>query len=198
MSTFPLPNLANYEIILASQSPRRRELLWLLDIPFRTISLDIDESFDRQQYKAGEITAFLAAKKANSFPDLKENQILITADTTVWLDDESLEKPSNEDEARNMLKKLSGKAHSVFTSVTLKSTEKEMSFTEETKVFFRTLSEEEIDFYIQQYQPFDKAGAYGIQEWIGLIGIEKIEGDYFTVMGLPTQAMYLHLKDFVK
>lgn len=197
MSTFPLTNLSDFEIILASQSPRRRELLWLMDIPFSTIVLDINESFDREQYKAGEITAHLAAKKANSYTELKANQILITSDTTVWLNNESLEKPADETEAKVMLNKLSGNVHSVFTSVTLKSLEKEITFTEETKVHFKPLKAEEIDFYVEKYQPFDKAGAYGIQEWIGLIGIEKIEGDYFNVMGLPTMKLYKYLEQFL-
>ena len=197
MSTFPLTNLSDFEIILASQSPRRRELLWLLDIPFSTIALDIDESFDREQYKAGEITAHLASKKANSYTELKSNQILIASDTTVWLNNESLEKPVDEAEAKVMLNKLSGNVHSVFTSVTLKSLEKEITFTEETKVHFKPLKAEEIDFYVEKYQPFDKAGAYGIQEWIGLMGIEKIEGDYFNVMGLPTMKLYHYLASFI-
>ena len=188
--------LKNKNIILASQSPRRRELLAGLGIKFSTISLDIDESFDRDIYKAQQITEYLSAKKANAYEALAADDIIITSDTTVWANDESLEKPENREDAYRMIKNLSNNTHSVYTSVTLKSTEKEVTFTAETKVTFAELSDEEIYFYIDQYKPYDKAGAYGIQEWIGYIGVEKIDGSYFNVMGLPVHQLYQELQKF--
>lgn len=188
--------LKDKNIILASQSPRRRELLAGLGIEFSTISLDIDESFDRDFYKANKITEYLSAKKAKAYTDLKPNDIIITSDTTVWANNESLEKPENREDAYRMIKALSNTTHSVYTSVTLKSTEKEVTFTAETKVKFAELSDEEIYFYIDQYKPFDKAGAYGIQEWIGYIGVESLEGSYFNVMGLPVHQLYKELQKF--
>ena len=188
--------LKNKNIILASQSPRRRELLAGLGIKFSTISLDIDESFDRDIYKAHLITEYLSAKKANAYEALAADDIIITSDTTVWANDESLEKPENREDAYRMIKNLSNNTHSVYTSVTLKSTEKEVTFTAETKVTFAELSDEEIYFYIDQYKPYDKAGAYGIQEWIGYIGVEKIDGSYFNVMGLPVHQLYQELQKF--
>jgi septum formation protein len=191
-----IEKLKDKNIILASQSPRRRELLAGLGLEFSTISLDIDESFDREVYKANQITEYLSAKKANAYSDLKANDIIITSDTTVWANDESLEKPEDREDAYRMIKALSNRTHSVYTSVTIKSLEKEVTFTDETKVTFTELSDEEIYFYIDQYKPFDKAGAYGIQEWIGYIGVEKIEGSYFNVMGLPVHQLYKKLLDF--
>ena len=189
-------NLNNKQLILASQSPRRRELLEGLGLKFSTLSLDIDESFDREIYKANLITEYLSAKKANAYAALQPNVIIITSDTTVWANNESLEKPENREDAYRMIKMLSNNSHSVYTSVTIKSTEKEVTFTAETKVTFAELSDEEIYFYIDQYKPFDKAGAYGIQEWIGYIGVEKIEGSYFNVMGLPVHQLYKELQKF--
>lgn len=188
--------LKGKSIILASQSPRRRELLAGLDFEFSTISLDIDESFDREIYKANQITEYLSAKKANAYLDLKSNEIIITSDTTVWANNESLEKPENREDAYRMIKNLSNNTHAVYTSVTIKSIEKEVTFTAETKVTFAELTDEEIYFYIDQYKPYDKAGAYGIQEWIGYIGVEKIDGSYFNVMGLPVHQLYKELQKF--
>lgn len=188
--------LKDKHIILASQSPRRRELLAGLEIDFSTISLDIDESFDREIYKAQHITEYLSAKKANAYKALKPHEIIITSDTTVWANGESLEKPENREDAYRMIKALSHQTHSVYTSVTIKSIEKEVTFTAETKVTFAELTDEEIYFYIDQYKPYDKAGAYGIQEWIGYIGVEKIEGSYFNVMGLPIHQLYKELQQF--
>jgi len=188
--------LKDKQLILASQSPRRRELLEGLGLKFSTLSLDIDESFDREIYKANLITEYLSAKKANAYAALQPNEIIITSDTTVWANNESLEKPENREDAYRMIKMLSNNSHSVYTSVTIKSTEKEVTFTAETKVTFAELSDEEIYFYIDQYKPFDKAGAYGIQEWIGYIGVEKIEGSYFNVMGLPVHQLYKELQKF--
>lgn len=188
--------LKNKKIILASQSPRRRELLSGLGLEFSTISLDIDESFDREMYKANQITEYLSAKKANAYSDLKTNEIIITSDTTVWANNKSLEKPENREDAYRMIKALSNNTHSVYTSVTIKSIGKEITFTSDTKVTFAELTDEEIYFYIDQYKPFDKAGAYGIQEWIGYIGVEKIDGSYFNVMGLPVHQLYKELQKF--
>ncbi len=183
-------------IILASQSPRRKELLAGLGLQFSTVSLDIDESFDRDQFKKEQITAYLSAKKAKAYSAIQSNDLIITSDTTVWLDDESLEKASNREEAYEMIKKLSGKTHSVYTSVTIRSIEKEVTFSDETQVTFAELSDEEIYFYIDHYKPFDKAGAYGVQEWIGYIGVENMNGSYFNVMGLPTHKLYKELVKF--
>ncbi|MGV0756299.1 septum formation protein Maf [Empedobacter brevis] len=183
-------------IILASQSPRRKELLAGLGLQFSTVSLDIDESFDRDQFKKEQITAYLSAKKAKAYSAIQPNDLIITSDTTVWLDDESLEKASNREEAYEMIKKLSGKTHSVYTSVTIRSIEKEVTFSDETQVTFAELSDEEIYFYIDHYKPFDKAGAYGVQEWIGYIGVDNMSGSYFNVMGLPTHKLYKELMKF--
>lgn len=183
-------------IILASQSPRRKELLAGLGLQFSTISLDIDETFDRNEFKKEQITEYLSAKKAQAYTAIQPNDLIITSDTTVWVDDESLEKASTREEAYEMIKKLSGKIHSVFTSVTIRSTEKEVTFSDETQVAFADLTDEEIYFYIDNYKPFDKAGAYGVQEWIGYIGVDNMNGSYFNVMGLPTHKLYKELVKF--
>ncbi|GGF10871.1 septum formation protein [Chishuiella changwenlii] len=188
--------LKNTNIILASQSPRRKELLAGLGLEFSTISLDIDETFDRNLYKREQITELLSAKKAKAYTAIQPNDLIITSDTTVWVDDESLEKAETREEAYEMLKKLSGKTHSVYTSVTIRSTEKEVTFSDETQVTFAKLSDEEIYFYIDNYKPFDKAGAYGVQEWIGYIGVDNMNGSYFNVMGLPTHKLYKELIKF--
>ena len=188
--------LKDTNIILASQSPRRKELLAGLGLQFSTISLDIDETFDRNKFKKEQITEYLSAKKAQAYTDIQANDLIITSDTTVWVDDESLEKAENREEAYEMIKKLSGKTHSVYTSVTIRSTEKEVTFSDETQVTFADLSDEEIYFYIDNYKPFDKAGAYGVQEWIGYIGVDNMNGSYFNVMGLPTHKLYKELIKF--
>lgn len=188
--------LKDTNIILASQSPRRKELLAGLGLQFSTISLDIDETFDRNEFKKEQITEYLSAKKAKAYTDIQPNDLIITSDTTVWVDDESLEKASNREEAYEMIKKLSGKTHSVYTSVTIRSLEKEVTFSDETQVTFADLTDEEIYFYIDNYKPFDKAGAYGVQEWIGYIGVDNMNGSYFNVMGLPTHKLYKELIKF--
>ncbi len=188
--------LKDTNIILASQSPRRKELLAGLGLQFSTISLDIDETFDRNEFKKEQITEYLSAKKAKAYSDIQPNDLIITSDTTVWVDDESLEKASNREEAYEMIKKLSGKTHSVYTSVTIRSVEKEVTFSDETQVTFADLTDEEIYFYIDNYKPFDKAGAYGVQEWIGYIGVDNMNGSYFNVMGLPTHKLYKELVKF--
>lgn len=183
-------------IILASQSPRRKELLAGLGLQFSTISLDIDETFDRNEFKKEQITEYLSAKKAQAYTAIQPKDLIITSDTTVWIDDESLEKAENREEAYEMIRKLSGKTHSVYTSVTIRSTEKEVTFSDETQVTFANLTDEEIYFYIDNYKPFDKAGAYGVQEWIGYIGVDNMNGSYFNVMGLPTHKLYKELIKF--
>lgn len=183
-------------IILASQSPRRKELLAGLGLQFSTISLDIDETFDRNELKKAQITDYLSAKKAKAYTAIQPNDLIITSDTTVWVEDESLEKASNREEAYEMIKKLSGKTHSVYTSVTIRSIKKEVTFSDETQVTFADLTDEEIYFYIDNYKPFDKAGAYGVQEWIGYIGVDNMNGSYFNVMGLPTHKLYKELMKF--
>lgn len=187
-------NLQKYEIILASKSPRRQQLLRDLGLEFTVQSLDISEKFP-EGLRMAEVPVFLAELKANAFiPLLEENQLVITADTIVWLDGKVMNKPANYDEGFRMLKELSGKRHQVVTGVCLLTTEKKISFHSATDVWFKQLGEDEIKFYLENYKPYDKAGAYGIQEWIGYIGIERIEGSFYNVMGLPVQKVYEHLR----
>ncbi|MBR8536125.1 septum formation protein Maf [Carboxylicivirga sediminis] len=190
--------MTNYKLILASQSPRRQELLSHLNIPFDVmVKEDVEETYP-DDIPAHEVPLYLARKKALPYEtDCKAGHILvITADTIVCCDEHILGKPADKKEAEKMLQMLSGRAHEVITGVALTSGSKQSVFTVSTKVFFKTLTPQEIDFYIEQYQPFDKAGAYGIQEWIGMIGIERIEGSYFNVVGLPVQKLYNELQKF--
>jgi septum formation protein len=183
----------NHQIILASGSPRRQQFFTDLDLDFEIRIKDTEEVYP-DNFKAGEITEFLAKLKASVFVDeLKENDILVTSDTIVWLENEALGKPENFDDAFNMLTKMSGKTHTVYTSVCIKTKVSEIVFTDETKVTFKNLSPGEITYYLQNYQPYDKAGSYGIQEWIGLVAIEKMEGSYTNVVGLPTSKLYQEL-----
>lgn len=192
----PLANLDHYELILASKSPRRKQLLADLGLTFRVEVLDVDESFPLEM-PAGEVAAYLADKKAQAFlPVLQPNQLVITADTVVVCDEQILNKPNDVVHAQTMLRQLSGKKHQVITGVCLLSEQKTVLFSVCTDVWFKELSEEEINFYIENYRPFDKAGAYGIQEWIGFIGIYRIDGSYFNVMGLPVQKLYEQLSVF--
>lgn len=191
-----LENLQQYEIILASKSPRRRQLLADLGLKFEVQSMDIPELFP-DNLGMTEIPVFLAELKANAFvPQLKTHQLVITADTIVWLDGKVLNKPNDYSDGFQMLKGLSGKKHQVITGVCLLSVEKQESFYVSTDVWFKELNDEEIHFYLENYRPYDKAGAYGIQEWIGYIGINHIEGSFFNVMGLPVQNLYEHLRKF--
>ena len=188
--------LQDYKIILASKSPRRRELLKGLDLQFEVITHEVDEIFPKQ-LPMEEIPVYLAKLKAEPFyPDLKEDTIVITADTIVWIDGEVLGKPNNEQHAIEMLKKLSGKKHTVVTGVCLTKKEKQTSFSSSTEVWFKNLTDKEIDYYLKNYHPYDKAGSYGVQEWIGYIAIERIEGSYFNVMGLPVHRLYEELSQF--
>ncbi len=186
----------DYHIILASNSPRRRELLSGLGLDYEVRTLPgIDESYP-DTLSGEEIPVYISSKKASAYLDaLKENELLITADTIVWLDGRVLGKPSDEEDARQMLRDLSGKTHQVITGVTLATTSFQKSFASVSQVTFATLTEEEINCYVTHYHPMDKAGSYGVQEWIGFIGVERIEGSYFNVMGLPVQRLYRELKE---
>lgn len=191
-----LENLQKYEIILASQSPRRQQLLQDLGLQFSVQSMNVDESFP-DNLPMEEIPVYLARLKASAFlPQLKNNQLVITADTIVWLDGHVLNKPADYQDAYRMLSDLSGNKHQVITGVCLLSAEKKVSFFVSTDVWFKELEDKEIRYYLDHYRPYDKAGAYGIQEWIGYIGIHHIEGSFFNVMGLPIQTLYEHLKTF--
>lgn len=181
--------LKNYNIILASGSPRRQAFFKELDLDFTIQVKEVEEVYS-SYLKHSEITDYLSILKASVFNDLKENDILITSDTIVWKDEKALGKPKDIKDAKQMLRSLSGQMHEVITSVCFTSKEFQITVNDVTKVWFKTLSEEEIDYYLKNYKPFDKAGSYGIQEWIGYIGIEKIEGCYFNVMGLPTRLVY--------
>ena len=193
----PLENLNKYNIILASASPRRRQLLEQLGIDFTVKVIDgLDES-----YPAGlawqEIPEYLSRKKAEGHSSLlTPSTMIITADTLVMLDGKPLGKPADAAEARLMLRNLSGRSHVVITGVTILTARKSTSFSTTTEVFFDTLSDDEIDFYIARFKPLDKAGAYGIQEWIGAAGIRRIEGSYYNVMGLPLHSLYTALGSF--
>lgn len=184
--------LKNYSIILGSGSPRRQQFFKDLDLDFIIQVKSVDEVYP-SHLQGTEITDYLADLKSKAFTNLKENELVITSDTIVWLENKPLEKASNEQEAFEMLQKMSGKMHEVITSVSIKTVKFHKLFNDITRVFFKELSNDEILFYIKNYQPFDKAGAYGIQEWIGFIGIEKIEGSYFNVMGLPVHKLYEEL-----
>lgn len=183
------------KLILGSQSPRRRELLAGLDIPFESITIDADESFPTT-LQAADIPIYISRAKARAYEGTTDQQtLLLTSDTIVWCDGQMMGKPKDEDEARRMLRNLSGKTHQVYTGVTIKG-EDMISFCDQTDVTFRELTDEEIDYYVRTYRPMDKAGAYGIQEWIGYIGVEKIVGSYFNVMGFPVEKVYLALKNY--
>jgi len=183
----------NKHIILASASPRRQELFKNLGINFTIKIKEIEENYP-SNLKEEEITNYLAILKANAFEgEINENEFIVTSDTIVWYKDSALEKPKNEKQAIEMLQKLSGTHHKVITSVCIKTTKVQKVFFDTTIVHFKHLSKDEISFYIKNYKPFDKAGAYGIQEWIGFIGVTKIEGSYFNVMGLPVHKLYEEL-----
>lgn len=176
----------DYHIILASGSPRRQQLLTEIGLEYELRLKEVSEELD-QKFPAKDIAEQLALKKASFYQnELSQNELLITADTTVVLNREVLNKPKDHKDAGGMLQKLSGTNHQVITGVALTSAEKQTSFSAVTNVYFKVLSSSEINHYIQKYQPFDKAGAYGIQEWIGHVGIERIEGSYSNVVGLPT------------
>ena len=189
--------ITNYKILLASNSPRREELLRGLDIDFEIKVLsDIDETYPAD-LPSEEVAEYVAQKKAYSYTsNLKEDELLITADTVVILDNEIYEKPTDKDNAKEMLHALSGKTHRVISGVCLTSNTKQTSFSVASDVEFEKLTNEEIEYYIERYSPFDKAGSYGVQEWIGYIGVKHINGSYYNIMGLPIQRLYKELKSF--
>ncbi len=191
--------IKTYRIILASQSPRRKMLLEGLDIDFEIIVRnDIDEAYP-SDLGMTEIPEFIAKRKSQYYIDLlKEKTILITADTIVWHKDEMLGKPRTAEGAYKLISRLSGSSHTVVTGVCLRSSSKMKVFHSVSEVVFRRLTHDEIYYYVSKYKPLDKAGAYGIQEWIGYVGIEKIEGSFFNVMGLPVQMLYNELIDFIE
>lgn len=190
-----LDNLKKYRVILASNSPRRKELLSGLGIDYEVKTLPgIEESYP-DTLKGEEIPLYIAREKADAYRDsMQPDELIITADTIVWLDGVVMGKPKDEEDARNMLRRLSGKTHQVMTGVCITTTGFRKSFSTVTDVTFTDLTEEEIHYYVEHYKPMDKAGAYGIQEWIGFVGVQSIAGSYFNVMGLPVQRLYKELK----
>lgn len=177
-------------ILLASKSPRRRKLVETFNLEVEIVDIDVEEVLEKE-VPANRVAETLACIKANGYKKpLSEGEVLLTADTVVVVDGNVIGKPHTRDEAVEMLHNLSDKTHTVYTGVSLRSSTKQMSFTERTDVHFRKLTDSEINYYIDTYKPFDKAGAYGIQEWIGMIGIDRIEGDYHNVVGLPVAHTY--------
>ena len=190
-----LGNLDKYQIILASNSPRRKELMSGLGVDYVVRTLpDVDEPYPADLAGAA-IPEYISRKKADAYRSIMQpGELLITADTIVWLDGKVLGKPEGREGAVEMLRSLSGKSHQVFTGVCLTTTEWQKSFTAASDVEFDVLSEEEIRYYVDKYQPMDKAGAYGVQEWIGYIGVKSISGSFYNIMGLPIQKLYGELK----
>lgn len=185
-----------FELFLASQSPRRQQLLRDLGIDFNLLKIDVDENFP-EQLKREQIPLYLSELKAKTAQQqLRDNQVCLTADTIVWLDDHVLNKAGNAHEAAAMLQSISGRKHEVITACSLSSRKHIQSFFAVTEVYFRQISDDEIQYYIQHYKPFDKAGAYGIQEWIGFVGVERINGSFYNVVGLPVFELYAALRDF--
>ena len=190
--------LKDYRLILASASPRRRELLAACDLKFTLAEKFECEECYPADLAADKIAEYLSQLKSNAYPHaLGEKDILLTADTVVILGDKILGKPHSEEEAVEMISSLSGATHKVVTGVTLRTAKQTLSFSAESLVSFRTLEAEEVRYYVEKYRPLDKAGAYGIQEWIGYIGIEGIEGSFYNVMGLPVQRLYATLKELI-
>jgi septum formation protein len=192
-----LDNLKEYNIVLASKSPRRQELLKGIGVDFTILTKEVDESYS-SRLPLIDVAPFLSLKKAKAFEDaeLPEDYLVITADTVVIVENEILGKPKDRDDAVRMLNLLSGKAHKVVTGVTVHTKDKTKTFSVTSKVEFEQLEPQEIDYYVDELKPYDKAGAYGVQEWIGYIGVCNVEGSYYNVMGLPTQKLYKVLKSF--
>ncbi len=189
-----LTNLKNYQIILGSESARRRELLKGLQIPFEAITIDVEETFPTAMVGV-DIPMYLAEKKANAYNfEKSENTLLITADTIVWHEGSVLGKPKNKQEAKKFLERLSGKTHQVITGVCISTLKRRKTFHVISDVRFANLTSNEIEYYLENFSPYDKAGGYGVQEWIGFVGVEHINGSYFNVMGLPVQRLYNELK----
>lgn len=192
-----LDNLKKYKIVLGSTSPRRKELLAGLDIDFEVRAIaDVDESYPAS-VKSEDIPVYIARKKAEAYrPTMADNELLITADTIVWTFEKIMGKPANRAEAVSMLFALSDHVHEVITGVCLTTKDRTVDFSVASAVSFAKLSAREVDYYVEKYRPYDKAGAYGIQEWIGYIGVEAINGSFYNVMGLPMQRLYQELKSF--
>lgn len=190
-----LENLNKYKIILASNSPRRKELLSGLGVDYEVKTMsDVDESYP-DGLSGDEIAGYIARGKAEAYRSLiQADELVITADTIVWLDGTVMGKPKDEEEAMNMLRQLSGKTHQVITGVCLTTASMQKTFATVTDVTFAALTEDEISYYVTRYRPMDKAGSYGVQEWIGFVGVENLSGSYFNVMGLPIQRLYTELK----
>ena len=189
-----MDNLKKYKVILASNSPRRKELLAGLGVDYEVRTLpDVDESYP-ETLQGADIPLYIAKEKADAYVAMMQpGELMITADTIVWLDGKVLGKPQDKEDALHMLRTMSGRTHEVFTGVCITTTDWQRSFTAQTEVRFATLSEEEIAYYVDNFQPMDKAGAYGVQEWIGFIGVENISGSYYNIMGLPVQKLYREL-----
>lgn len=187
-------NLKDKKVLLASKSPRRQELLKDMGISFEIVEVECDETYPKD-LKGAQITAFISEIKAKAYLGLKPKEILITADTLVALEDEVLGKPKNKKHAFEMIKSLSQNTHQVYTSVSIKSVEKLVTFSDTTEVTFDAIDNDEINYYIENYKPMDKAGAYGIQDWLGFAKVSKINGCYYNVMGLPLNKLYHTLKD---
>lgn len=186
-----------YQLILGSASPRRQDLLKSLGFEFLNKPVKVDETLWPKDLQAQEICIYLAELKADAYEEeLKENDLLITADTIVWCEGKVYNKPANFAEGKKMLETLSGKMHQVFTAVCLKSANKQTTFFDESKVYFKKLKAEEIEYYLTNFSPYDKAGGYGVQDWIGYIGIDKIEGSFYNVMGLPVKDLFEELIKF--
>lgn len=192
-----LENLNKYEIVLASNSPRRKELLQRMGVNFKVRTLfGIDESYP-DSLRGEDIVCYISRNKAKAYQSsMAPNELLITADTIVYVDGEVMGKPKNAEQAKEMLHKLSGKTHQVITGVTIVTAKRTENFGVTSQVKFTNITYEEINFYVDNYLPFDKAGAYGIQEWIGIVAVEEIKGSYFNVVGLPVQRLYQKLKTF--
>lgn len=186
--------MTKYKILLASKSPRRKELLERLGYSFDVISIDCDEVFP-ENLETEKIAGYLSQLKANAYSSLKKDEVLITADTIVALNSEILGKPKDEDHARAMLRKLSGKTHEVYTGITIRTTDYEVTRTDVAHVEFSDFCDEEIEYYIKNFKPFDKAGSYGIQEWLGMAKVKSITGSFYTIMGLPAHIIYEELKN---
>ena len=186
-------------LLLASKSPRRRQLLAELGLPVEIVSVDVDEHLDTP-LPAHQVAEHLACRKSSTYPigHMADDEVLVTADTVVVLDGQVLGKPADRAAAVAMLHSLSGRSHEVYTGVCLSTNQRHCSFTECTTVHFAPLSDRDIDYYVDHYRPFDKAGAYGIQEWIGMIGVSRIEGCFYNVMGLPVARLYAALNELVK
>jgi septum formation protein len=192
-----IDNLDNFRIILASRSPRRQQLLRELGLKFDVVVREYNESYP-EGLNGAEIARYVASGKALTYKDeIADNEIVITADTIVWCNNKVLGKPVDQEDAFRILKEISGNTHEVITGVTILSSSKEVTFSESTKVAFELISDDEINYYIRKFRPFDKAGAYGIQEWIGIIACSHIDGSYFNVVGLPVQRLYKELQKFI-